>query len=189
MRILVTGGAGYIGSVTTELLLSQPVPPEILTVDDLSRGHRAAVPRPARLDVCSTSDRDRLRAILGEFRPEGVFHFAASSLIGESMRDPGLYFRNNVGGIVNLLDACVESGCRKFLFSSSAATYGDPDATPIREDAPTLPTNPYGQSKLVCEQVLEWYRRIHGIAFGSLRYYNAAGRARRGVRTTLRRPI
>jgi UDP-glucose-4-epimerase GalE len=175
MRILVTGGAGYIGSVTTELLLSLPEPHDLCVVDDLSRGHRVAVSSPARLEVCSTSDRDRLRGILGEFRPEGVLHFAASSLVGESMRDPGLYFRNNVGGIVNLLDACVNSGCRKFLFSSSAATYGDPDSTPIREDAPNRPTNPYGQSKLVCEQILEWYRRIHGIAFGSLRYFNAAG--------------
>ncbi len=175
MRILVTGGAGYIGSVTTELLLAQPETHEVVVVDDLSRGHRGAVPPHVALEVCSTSDRDSLRSLLRRFRPEGVLHFAASSLVGESMRDPGLYFRNNVGGIVNLLDACVESGCRKFLLSSSAATYGDPETIPIPEDAPTRPTNPYGQSKLICEQVLEWYRRIHGISFGSLRYFNAAG--------------
>lgn len=175
MRILVTGGAGYIGSVTTELLLAQPQPHDLLVVDDLSRGHRAAISAPARLAVCSMSDSNRLRELLGEFHPEGVLHFAASSLVGESMRNPGLYFRNNVAGIVNLLDACAESGCRRILFSSSAATYGDPEAIPIPEDAPTRPTNPYGQSKLICEQVLEWYRRIHGIAFGSLRYFNAAG--------------
>ena len=173
MRLIVTGGAGYIGSVTTELLFFRGN--EVCVLDDLSRGHAAAVPKGVRLEIASILDGNALRAIFARFRPEGVLHFAASSLVGESMRDPGLYFRNNVAGIVSLLDACVEADCRKILFSSSAATYGDPTEIPIPEDAPTTPTNAYGESKKICEQILEWYRRIHGVHFGSLRYFNAAG--------------
>ena len=173
MRFLVTGGAGYIGSVTTELLLGRGH--EVCIVDDLSRGHKEAVPKGAKLEVCSTLDRDGLRAVFARANPQGVLHFAASSLVGESMRDPGIYFQNNVGGMITLLDVCVESGCPRVLLSSSAATYGDPEVVPIPEDAPTRPTNPYGESKLICEQILEWYRKLHGIRFGSLRYFNAAG--------------
>jgi UDP-glucose 4-epimerase len=173
MRMLVTGGAGYIGSVCTELLVKRGH--DVCVLDDLSRGHREAVPSEVLLDVSSTLAAGSLRRVFGQYRPEGVLHFAASSLVGESMRDPGAYFRNNVTGMITLLDACVETGCRKVLFSSSAAVYGDPDEVPIREDAATTPTNPYGQSKLMCEQILEWYRRIHGVRFGSLRYFNAAG--------------
>jgi UDP-glucose 4-epimerase len=169
----VTGGAGYIGSVTCELLLARGH--EVCVVDDLSRGHAAAVPPGARLERCSTLDPGALTEIFRNARPEGVLHFAASSLVGESMRDPGLYFRNNVTGILSLLDRCVEAGCRRFLLSSSAATYGDPESVPIPEEAPTRPTNPYGESKKICEQILEWYQRIHGIRYGSLRYFNAAG--------------
>jgi UDP-glucose 4-epimerase len=173
MRILVTGGAGYIGSVTSELLLARGH--DVWIVDDLSRGHREAVPGGARLEVLSTLEAGPLLRLIEEIRPEGVLHFAASSLVGESMRDPGLYFRNNVGGILALLDACVASGCDRLLLSSSAATYGDPEVVPIVEEAPTRPTNPYGESKRICEQILEWYRKVHGIRFGSLRYFNAAG--------------
>ncbi len=173
MRIVLSGGAGYIGSVTAEVLIARGHQVHIL--DDMSRGHRAAVPAGAQLTICSTLDRPRLQSVFLAERPEGVLHFAASSLVGESMRDPGLYFRNNVGGILGLLDACVEGDCRRFLLSSSAATYGDPEEVPIPEEARTDPTNPYGESKLICERVLEWYRRIHGIAYGSLRYFNAAG--------------
>ena len=173
MRVLVTGGAGYIGSVACEALLDRGY--SVHVVDDLSRGHRGAVPAGAHLEVCSTLDRETLRALLERERPEGVLHFAASSLVGESMRDPGLYFRNNIGGMISLLDACVAAGCDRVLLSSSAATYGDPGVVPILEDAPTRPTNPYGESKLICEQILEWYRRVHGIRYGSLRYFNAAG--------------
>ncbi len=173
MRLLVTGGAGYIGSVTAETLVSRGH--EVCVLDDLSRGHAAAVPAEARLEVASTLDRPALDRVLQQFRPEGVLHFAASSLVGESMKDPGLYFRNNVGGIISLLDACVAASCRKFLFSSSAATYGDPADIPITEDAPTAPTNPYGETKRICEQILDWYRRVHQVRFGSLRYFNAAG--------------
>ncbi|MBD3163227.1 MAG: UDP-glucose 4-epimerase GalE [Candidatus Eisenbacteria bacterium] len=173
MHVLVTGGAGYIGSVTCEVL--QEHRHTVCVVDDLSRGHRAAIPPGVPLEVCSILDAERMRAILERERPDGVLHFAASSLVGESMRDPGLYFRNNVGGMVSLLDACVEAGCRRVLLSSSAATYGDPDEVPIPEEAPTRPTNPYGESKRICEQMLEWYRRVHGIRYGSLRYFNAAG--------------
>ena len=173
MRILVTGGAGYIGSVTCELLLQRGH--EVWIVDDLSRGHRAAVPPEAKLEVCSTLDRERLAEVFKSAKPEWVLHFAALSLVGESMQKPGLYFENNIGGILALLDACVESDCRRILLSSSAATYGDPDTVPIPEEAPTRPTNPYGQSKLICEQILAWYQTIHGVRFGSLRYFNAAG--------------
>jgi UDP-glucose 4-epimerase len=173
MRILVTGGAGYIGSVTCEILLSRGH--EVWIVDDLSRGHPGAVPFGAQLEILSTLDAGPLGRLLEEVRPEGVLHFAASSLVGESMRDPGLYFRNNVTGILALLDACTATGCGRFLLSSSAATYGDPEMVPIVEEAPTRPTNPYGESKRICEQILEWYLRVHGIRFGSLRYFNAAG--------------
>lgn len=173
MRILVTGGAGYIGSVACELLLARGH--DVWVVDDLSRGHREALPPGGRLEVLSTLDAGPLLRLLEEIRPDGVLHFAASSLVGESMRDPGLYFRNNVSGILALLEACRASGCERFLLSSSAATYGDPAVVPIVEEAPTRPTNPYGESKRICEQILEWYRRVHGIRFGSLRYFNAAG--------------
>ena len=173
MRILVTGGAGYIGSVTCEMLLDRGH--QVAVIDDLSRGHAAAVPAGATLHVASILDVPRLEEILDHERPEGVLHFAASSQVGESMRDPGLYFRNNVGGIMSVLDACVRVGCNRVLLSSSAATYGDPDTIPIPEGAPTVPTNPYGESKRIGEQILEWYRRIHGVRYGSLRYFNAAG--------------
>jgi UDP-glucose 4-epimerase len=177
MRFLVTGGAGYIGSITSEILIERGH--QVCIVDDLSRGHREAVPPGASLEVCSTLDRERLHAIFRSEKPQGVLHFAASSLVGESMRDPGAYFRNNVGGIITLLDVCAETGCGRVLLSSSAATYGDPDLVPIPEDASTRPTNPYGESKLICEQILEWYRKVHGIRFGSLRYFNAAGASER----------
>ncbi|MBM3286989.1 MAG: UDP-glucose 4-epimerase GalE [Candidatus Eisenbacteria bacterium] len=173
MRILVTGGAGYIGSVTSEVLIDRGH--EVWIVDDLSRGHRAAVPPSSVLQVCSTHDGPRLRELIRELHPDGVLHFAASSQVGESMKDPGLYFRNNVGGMISLLDACAAEGCERVILSSSAATYGDPQEIPIPEEAPTRPTNPYGESKLICEQILEWYRQVHGIAYGSLRYFNAAG--------------
>jgi len=173
MQILVTGGAGYIGSVTCELLLHRGH--QVTILDDLSRGHREAVPPEANLEICSTLDRSGLTAAFEKTRPDGVLHFAASSLVGESMRDPGLYFRNNVGGMVNLLDAAVQVGCKKILLSSSAATYGDPQSTPIPESAPTRPTNPYGESKRICELMLGWYLHAHGVRYGSLRYFNAAG--------------
>ncbi len=173
MRILVTGGAGYIGSITCELLVGRGH--QVAVIDDLSRGHRAAVPAGANLHVASILDSPRLDEIFARERPEGVLHFAASSQVGESMQDPGLYFRNNVGGIITLLDTCVRSGCRRLLLSSSAATYGDPETVPIPEDAPTVPTNPYGESKRMGEQILEWYRRVHGVRYASLRYFNAAG--------------
>lgn len=173
MRILVTGGAGYIGSVTSELLVRRGH--RVAIVDDLSRGHRAAVPPEAILHVASILDGTRLDEIFATERPEGVLHFAASSLVGESMLDPGLYFRNNIVGIIALLDACVRAGCQRVLLSSSAATYGEPETVPIPETAPTVPTNPYGESKRIGEQLLEWYRRIHGVHYASLRYFNAAG--------------
>ncbi|MFB3909893.1 MAG: UDP-glucose 4-epimerase GalE [Candidatus Eisenbacteria bacterium] len=173
MRILVTGGAGYIGSVTSEILAGRG--DRLTILDDLSRGHRGAVPPGADLEVGSTLDGSLVSRIFGRDRPEAVLHFAASSQVGESMRDPGLYFRNNVAGILSLLEACVAHDCRIFLFSSSAATYGDPETIPIPEEAPTRPTNPYGESKRICEQMLEWYRAVHGLRFGSLRYFNAAG--------------
>jgi UDP-glucose 4-epimerase len=173
MQLLVTGGAGYIGSVVAEILFSRGH--EICVLDDLSRGHKAAVPKGVPLEIVSTLDGNALRRVFARYKPKGVLHFAASSLVGESMRDPGGYFRNNVGGVLTLLDACAEAACDRVLFSSSAAAYGDPSEVPIREDAPLTPTNPYGESKKICEQVLEWYRRSHGIRFGSLRYFNAAG--------------
>ena len=173
MKILVVGGAGYIGSICAEVLLNEHH--EVGIFDNLTEGHRAAVDRRATFFEGDLTDRATIKKALSEFKPEAVMHFAANALVGESMENPSKYFRNNVGNGVNLLDAMVELGVRNLIFSSTCATFGPPDRLPIDESLPQRPINPYGESKLMFEKVLRWYNEIHGIKFVSLRYFNAAG--------------
>ncbi|HOX02892.1 MAG TPA: UDP-glucose 4-epimerase GalE [Candidatus Paceibacterota bacterium] len=173
MNVLVTGGAGYIGSVCVEVLLDAGH--EVAVFDNLTEGHRSAVDPRARFIVGCLSDREEAAAALRASRAEAVIHFAASALVGESMKNPGKYFRNNVAHGLNLLDAMVKAGARKVVFSSTCATYGMPDRVPIGEDTPQRPINPYGESKRMFERVLEWYRQVHGLEFVAFRYFNAAG--------------
>ena len=173
MAILVTGGAGYIGSAMVERLLATGR--TIVVADDLSRGHRAAVPDSVPLEVGDVGDRSFLGRVFAAHPIDAVFHFAADSLVGESMEDPGKYFRNNVGGVLSLLETMAGHRARHFVLSSTAATYGDPEEVPILETAPTEPTNPYGESKRMCERLLHWFGKVHGIRWTSLRYFNAAG--------------
>ncbi|MSU36609.1 MAG: UDP-glucose 4-epimerase GalE [Pedosphaera sp.] len=177
MNVLVTGGAGYIGSICVEELLSSGI--SVTVFDNLIEGHRAAVDPRVSLIVGDLSDRAAILAALGKAQAEAVIHFAASSLVGESMKNPTKYFKNNVANSINLLDACVESGVRKFVFSSTAAVYGKPDRLPIDESLAKKPVNPYGESKLMIERMLGWYRQLHGIEFAAFRYFNAAGASER----------
>ncbi|MFN0069437.1 MAG: UDP-glucose 4-epimerase GalE [Limisphaerales bacterium] len=173
MKVLVTGGAGYIGSVCVEQLLDAGH--HVTVFDDLSEGHRAAVDPRARFVQGTLGDYEDIQVALDASGAEAVLHFAASALVGESMTKPGKYFRNNVGGGLNLLEACIEEGVKKFVFSSTCATYGVPETVPMTEDLPQRPINPYGESKLIFERMLEWYRTIHGLEFVAFRYFNAAG--------------
>ena len=175
MRILVTGGAGYIGSVVAKHLIEHGH--RVVVIDNLQTGHRQAVPDAAQFILGDLADLHLLHNVMKRDAPEAVIHFAAEALVGESMQDPTKFFRNNISNGINLLDAMVASGVCKIVFSSSAATYGEPKRIPIPEDDPTVPTNPYGESKLAFEKILRWYRTIHGIDYVSLRYFNAAGAA------------
>jgi UDP-glucose 4-epimerase len=180
MRILVTGGAGYIGSVTAAQLVDAGH--EVVVVDDLSTGHRDAVPTGARLVEGDLRDPDVLTAAL-EQPTDACVHFAALIEAGESMRRPEDFFAMNTGGSATLLRHLVRAGVSRFILSSTAAVYGTPDTTPIDEDAPTAPTNAYGASKLAVEQMLPWLAGAHGLRWAALRYFNAAGAtAERGER-------
>lgn len=173
MRVLITGGAGYIGSVAAEMLLDAGH--TVVVLDNLSRGHRGAVPRGSALVVGDVRDQAAVHALLMLERIDCVMHFSASSLVGESMQRPEEYFDNNVIGMVRLLEAMRQSGVGRIIFSSSAATYGEPRSIPIMEDEPVNPTNPYGETKAICERLMRWYRDLHGFHFAALRYFNAAG--------------
>ncbi len=173
MKVLITGGAGYIGSVTSELFLNEGH--EVVVFDNLERGHRSAVDGRATLVEGDLRDRGAVSGVMKDFSPEAVVHFAAYALVGESMQRPGLYFRNNVGGGQNLVEAMVEEGVTRIVFSSTCATYGEPEAIPMTEDLPQNPTNPYGESKLMLERILSWYSRLCGIKPVFLRYFNACG--------------
>jgi UDP-glucose 4-epimerase len=177
MAILVTGGGGYIGSVMVEVLRERDRP--VVVVDNLSRGHREAVAESVPFYVGDVSDGPFLREVFRAHPIDGVFHFAASSLVGDSMQDAGGYFRNNVGGFLRLLEVMQEAGTDRIVLSSTAATYGEPAEVPIPETAPTAPTNPYGESKLSCERILHWMGRVHGMRWAALRYFNAAGAGQR----------
>lgn len=172
-RVLVTGGAGYIGSICVEELLNAGV--EVGVFDNLSEGHRAAVDPRAEFFQGDLADRGVLRHAFAAFQPDAVMHFAANALVGESMSNPSKYFRNNVCSGINLLDIMVEAGVKKLVFSSTCATFGIPDRMPLDETLPQKPINPYGESKLLFEKILRWYDEIHDLRFTALRYFNAAG--------------
>jgi UDP-arabinose 4-epimerase len=172
MKILVTGGAGYIGSHTAKLLAGAGHEPVVF--DDMSQGHDWAI-KWGPSEQGSLSDRERLADVLARHRVDGVVHFAANALVGESMSNPAKYFRNNTVGTLNLLEAMHEAGVGTIVFSSTCATYGDPVRVPIDESHPEAPVNPYGESKLMVEKMLRWYGEIHGLRWMALRYFNAAG--------------
>ena len=176
MRVLVTGGAGYIGSVMVEELVGDGH--EVVVYDSLYKGHRGAITPGVRLIEADLIDGDRLREALSD-RINAVIHMAADSLVGESVQNPSKYYRNNVVAGLSLLDAMVASGVTRLVFSSTAATYGEPAKQPIEESDPTGPTNPYGQTKLAFEEALRWYEHAYGLHYVSLRYFNAAGATER----------
>src|SRR5216117_3546173 len=173
MRIFLTGGAGYIGSVCAEQLLNEGH--EVAIFDNLSEGHRRAIDPRAQFIEGDLALRDQIETALSSCRSDAVMHFAANALVGESMQNPSKYFRNNISNGLNLLDAMVATGVRRMVFSSTCAIFGPPDRLPIDETAPARPISPYGESKLAFEKILRWYDQIHGLKFVCLRYFNAAG--------------
>ncbi len=173
MNVLVTGGAGYIGSVTVEALMDRG--DRVVVVDNLSNGHRSAIDQEVTLLTCDLKNTDDLTKALKEYKIDAVVHFAAFSLVGESVQDPAKYFENNVGGTLSLLRAIKEAGVKHLVFSSTAATYGEPQKIPLTEDHPTVPTNPYGLSKRFMEQAMEAYSQAYDFTFVALRYFNACG--------------
>src|SRR5204862_811001 len=173
MKIFVVGGAGYIGSVCAELLLNEGH--EVAIFDNLSEGHRQAVDSRANFIQGELADRRQIDSAISRTHPDAVMHFAANALVGESMREPSKYFRNNICNGLNLLDAMIAARVQRIVFSSTCAIFGLPERLPIEETTPARPINPYGESKLVFEKILQWYDRIHGLKFVSLRYFNAAG--------------
>jgi UDP-glucose 4-epimerase len=177
MNLFVTGGAGYIGSVFVEEALNAGH--RVMVYDNLSEGHRAAVDGRATFLQAELSDEARILDALQQSKAEAIVHFAANALVGESMTNPGKYFGNNVGNGVKLLNAAVAAGVRKFVFSSTCATYGPPERVPMTEDLPQRPINPYGESKVMFEKILGWYQQLHGLEFVALRYFNAAGASRK----------
>lgn len=173
MKVLVTGAAGFIGSVVTERLVSEGY--DVVGLDNLTKGHTAAVEPNARFYHGDIRDESLVRQIFDEHRPAAVLHLAAEALIDESIKNPGLFFDVNVKGGLVLLEAMREFGCDKMIFSSTAATYGEPQYIPIDEDHPKDPVNAYGESKLQFERIMYWYRRSFGLNHVSLRYFNACG--------------
>jgi UDP-glucose 4-epimerase len=172
-KYLVTGGAGYVGSTVAADLIAAGH--EVVVYDNLSRGHREMVPRQATLVVADVADRAELNALFAAHRFDGVLHFAASIEVGESMVAPERFFANNTANTLGLLETMLAHGVKTFVFSSTAALFGNPEQVPVREDAPLAPTNAYGESKLLVERVLTWYHAVHGLRYASLRYFNAAG--------------
>ena len=173
MKILVTGGAGYVGSaVAAELIQSGH---RVTVLDNLSRGQKDAVPQGADFVQADVADKDRVSHALKACGAEAVMHFAASIEAGESMQFPERFFRNNTANALTLLETMLQNGVNKFIFSSTAAVYGNPARTPIEETDSLAPTNAYGESKLLAERMLDWLNRIHGLRYVSLRYFNAAG--------------
>ncbi|OGS44650.1 MAG: UDP-glucose 4-epimerase GalE [Elusimicrobia bacterium RIFOXYD2_FULL_34_15] len=172
MRILVTGGAGYIGSHTVVELLEMGY--EVITLDNLQKGHKEAV-NGGKFIQADLLNKQELDEVFKNNKIDAVVHFAADSLVGESVENPNKYFKSNLIGSLNLLDAMVKHEVKKIVFSSSAAVYGEPDRIPIQEDNKTFPTNPYGETKLMFENVIKWYDNAYGIKYVSLRYFNAAG--------------
>ena len=173
MNVLVTGGAGYIGSVIVEFLVQRGH--AVTVLDSLYKGHAGAVASPATLLRADLADRETVSQALGRSQADAVIHMAADSLVGESMTNPAKYFRNNVVNSQNLVDAMLAAGVKRLVFSSTAAVYGEPEIVPITEDAALTPTNVYGETKLAFERMLAWYDRIDSLRWIALRYFNAAG--------------
>ena len=173
MNVLVTGGAGYLGSIVAFQLLQAGH--SVTIYDNLSHGAHQAVPPGAKLVVGELADHQALSSVFSSAKPQAVMHFAALIEAGESMKFPERYFRNNTATTLTLLETMLEHGVRQFVFSSTAALYGDPLRIPIEESDPLCPTNAYGESKLLVERMLQWFQRIHGFRYASLRYFNAAG--------------
>jgi UDP-glucose 4-epimerase len=173
MHIFVTGGAGYIGSICSEELINAGH--QVTVFDNLTEGHRLALEPRAKFIEGDLANRDQILPAVAAAKPDAIMHFAANALVGESMTNPSKYYRNNVAAGVNLLDAAVEAGVKKFVFSSTCATYGTPEKIPMDERLPQKPINPYGHSKLIFEQILNWYDKVHGLTYVNLRYFNAAG--------------
>ena len=176
MKLLVTGGAGYIGSIITEELLKGNH--EVIVFDNLSKGHSAAVPPGAKLIRGDLLNQDDIEAVFAHHRIEAVIHMAALALVGESVMNPRAYYRNNVEAGLRLLNAMVDAEVPRIVFSSTAAVYGEPTKQPVEEQDPTSPTNPYGQTKLGFEEALHWYSKAYGVQYTSLRYFNAAEASR-----------
>lgn len=177
-RYLVSGGAGYVGSHLVLSLLDAGHEPVVL--DDLSTGHRGALQPGVPFVQANLSERHRLAEVFAAWKFDAVFHLAALSLVGDSMKDPLRYCRDNLANSVNLAESAVKSGCLRFVLSSTAAVFGVPEQVPITETAPTEPVNPYGLSKLMMEQTLAWADQAHGLRSAALRYFNAAGADPRG---------
>jgi UDP-glucose 4-epimerase len=173
MKILVTGAAGYIGSICSEVLLARGH--SVVALDHLGEGHRAAVPPAAKFYLCDLANRPELDKVFAAERLDAVMHFAGEALVAKSVREPSTFYAANVACGVNLLDAMIRHGVGKFIFSSTAAVYGEPDTVPIPEDHKKAPINPYGKSKWVFEQILADYRAYAGLQYAALRYFNAAG--------------
>ncbi|RMF82935.1 MAG: UDP-glucose 4-epimerase GalE [Nitrospirae bacterium] len=178
MRCLVAGGAGYIGAHMVRALVRAGH--AVAVLDNLATGHREAVPGSVPLFEVDLLDREATAQAVAEAAPEAVLHFSARSLVGESVADPARYYANNVTGTLNLLEAMRQVGCRRFVFSSTAALFGEPERLPIDEDHPVRPINPYGASKAMVERLLEDFDAAYGLRYVSLRYFNAAGAAAEG---------
>jgi UDP-glucose 4-epimerase len=173
MQVLVTGGAGYIGSVTVDLMLSKEI--DVVIVDNLSTGRRESLPEEIPFYQIHCGDWVKMQQVFSEHKIDVVMHFAASALVGESIHNPALYFQNNVVETQNLLDTMRKFNCERFILSSSAATFGEPQYSPIDEKHPQNPINPYGLTKWINEQTLAWYHHAYGLMYNVFRYFNAAG--------------
>ena len=173
MKILVTGGAGYIGSITTEVLIKSGY--EVVVVDNFFQGHRAAVHPDAAFVEADLADKPAIEAIFREHKPQGIMHFASRTLVGESMEQPFLYLGENVRNALNLLEVAVEHGTERFILSSTANLFDDPERMPIDEEERIVPGSPYGESKFMLERFLYWLERTKGMRYACLRYFNAAG--------------
>lgn len=172
MKLFIIGGAGYIGSHMVKLAYKEGY--EVITLDNLSTGHRDAV-KYGTFEYCDIHDTNRLSELFSKYQPDAVMHFSAYSLVGESMSNPYKYYYNNTVGTLNLLKVMIDHGCKNFIFSSTAAVFGNPDYTPIDEEHPKKPINPYGKSKLMIEQILEDFDNAYGLKYVVFRYFNAAG--------------
>ncbi|MCB1228653.1 MAG: UDP-glucose 4-epimerase GalE [Verrucomicrobiae bacterium] len=173
MKILVTGGAGYIGSITTEVLIKSGY--EVVVLDNLFQGHRAAVHPDAAFVEADLADKPAVEAVFREHRPQGIMHFASRTLVGESMAEPFLYLGENVRNALNLLELAVEYGTERFILSSTANLFDDPEKMPIAETERIVPGSPYGESKFIIERFLHWLQVTKGLRYACLRYFNASG--------------